>query len=89
MKSIFEKLQDYFNNTAEEKIKSDWSLTSKLDEINSPSIENFIDNCNYFIKLEDSPPDLGQNNFVNNFKNPNFTSDFFLSLIYGKSEFFT
>lgn len=83
MKSIFEKLQNYFNNTSGEQIAKDWESTSEFDNINSPTIEEFIEHSNYFIELEQCPPDLIQESFVNNIKNPNFTSDFFLTKNYG------
>ena len=88
MKSMFEKLQDYFNNTSEEQIAKDWNSTSEYDEINSPTVEEFIEHSSCFFMLENNPPDLKQESFVNNIKNPNFTSDFFLTNTYGKSKLF-
>jgi hypothetical protein len=88
MKSIFEKLQDYFDKTSENKIKADWQLTSKYDEVESPTIEEYLHHWNTFIKLDNVPPDLDQNNFVNNIKNPNFTSDFFLNKLKWKKQVF-
>ena len=86
MKSVFEKLQDYFNNTSQEQIKKDWYSLSKYDKINSPTVGEFIDESNYFFKLEYEIQDLTQKNFVNNIKNPKLTSDFFLNKTYGKSK---
>ena len=88
MKSIFEKLQDYFNNTSDEQIAKDWNSTSEFDNINSPTIEEFIEHSSCFFMLEPSPPNLELESFVNNIKNPNFTSDFFLTKTYGKSKLF-
>jgi hypothetical protein len=88
MKSIFEKLQDYFNNTSDEQVAKDWSSTSGSDNISSPTIEGFIAHTSCFFELENNPPDLDHESFVNNIKNPNFTSDFFLTKTYGKSKLF-
>ncbi|WP_424495375.1 hypothetical protein [Salinimicrobium sp. GXAS 041] len=88
MKSMFEKLQDYFNTTSREQIEKDWESTSKFDEVNGPSVEEFIECSSYFFELEKEKPDLNQESFVNNIKNPNFTSDFFLTSTYGKSKLF-
>lgn len=79
MKSIFEKLQDYFNTTSNEQIEKDWNSTSKFDEVSGPSVEEFIESSNYFFELDREKPDLSQESFVNNLKNPNFTSDFLLT----------
>lgn len=88
MKSIFEKLQDYFNNNSEAHIKKGWETTYEYDKINSPTVEDFIESYNYFYAVECKPPNLEQESFVNNIKNPNFTSDFFLNKTYGKSKLF-
>ena len=77
MKNLYEKLQDYFNNTTSEQIKADWDSTSKYDEIQSPTVDEFVENTEYFHMLEHEPPDLLQESFFNNIKNPKFTSDFF------------
>ncbi|MFB3306813.1 hypothetical protein, partial [Pseudomonas sp. AMR01] len=87
MKSMFEKLQDYFNNTSREQVVKDWELSSKYDEVISPNVEEFIECSRYFFELEKEIPDLNQESFVNNIKNPNFSSDFFLNNTYGKSKF--
>ncbi len=42
MNSIFEKLQDYFNNTSRDEIEKAWEATSKFDDVNSPTVEVFI-----------------------------------------------
>lgn len=76
MNSIFEKLQDYFNNTSRDEIEKAWEATSKFDDVNSPTVEVFIDSSSCFFSIEHELPDLNKENFVNNFKSPNFTSDF-------------
>ena len=41
-KTILEKLKEYFDNTSEEQIKKDWDKSAKYDEVNSPTIEQFM-----------------------------------------------
>lgn len=42
--TIAEKLKHYLDNTSEEQIKKDWEATAIFDNINSPTIEEFIKN---------------------------------------------
>lgn len=76
MNSIIEKLQYYFKNTSREEIEATWNATSIYNDVNSPTVEVFIDSASCFFPLENDPPDLNKENFVNNLESPNFTSDF-------------
>lgn len=77
MKNLFEKLQDYFNNTSEEQILKDWKSTEKFDNVNSPLVEDFIDTTNYFCTIKYDPLEyLRADSLFNTLKNPNFSSDF-------------
>ena len=42
MKTILENLKEYFDNTSEEQIAKDWKKTAKYDNVNSPTIEQFM-----------------------------------------------
>lgn len=77
METILDSLEKYFENTSLEQVKEDWKKTEKYDLIDSPSAESFILESKKLMdvgKLENLPPE----SFINNFKNPNFSSDFFL-----------
>ena len=52
MNSIFEKLQDYFNNTSRDEIEKAWEATSIFDDVNSPTVEVFIDSSSCFFSIE-------------------------------------
>lgn len=65
--------------------------TEKYDQVDSPAVEFFIRESKRLIdvgKLEESLP---SQNFINNFENPNFSSDFFTQILnngkHKKSEF--
>lgn len=77
METILDSLEKYFENTSLKQVKEDWKKTEKYDLIDSPSAESFILESKKLMdvgKLENLPPE----SFINNFKNPNFSSDFFL-----------
>ena len=79
MKNIFEKIQDYFNNTSEEQILKDWKSTENCDNVKSPTIDEFIEKTNYYYTLDDPLEHIeyiNQNNLYKTIKNPNFDSDF-------------
>lgn len=39
---VFKKLQKYFKSNSEEQIRKDWEKSSKFDDIESPKIDDFI-----------------------------------------------
>lgn len=73
--SISEMLRHYFNNTNIEEIVSVWESTSIYDDVNSPTVEVFIENVDCF-EIENDPPEFDSQNFDNTIESPNFTSDF-------------
>lgn len=78
METILERLKMYFDNTSPEQVKEDWEKAKKYDEIDSPNVETFIEVSKQLIdvgKLQSNSP---QENLINNFENPNFSSDFFI-----------
>lgn len=77
METILDRLKKYLENTSTEQVKKDWKKTEKYDQVDSPAVEFFIRESKRLIdvgKLEESLP---SQNFINNFENPNFSSDFF------------
>jgi len=86
--SIFEKLQNYFNNTNREEIERVWEETSVYNDVDSPTVEVFIESSGCFFNIKKSPPEISHQNFVNKIESPNFTSDFLFEQNYGKSKFF-
>jgi len=42
METILDRLKAYFDNTPDEKIELDWEKTKKYDEVNSPTVEEFL-----------------------------------------------
>ncbi|HLW06607.1 MAG TPA: hypothetical protein VKY45_03525 [Marinilabiliaceae bacterium] len=77
METILDRLKKYFKNTSLEQVKEDWKKTESYDLIDSPSAESFIFETKRLIdvgKHANLPPE----SFINNFENPNFSSDFFL-----------
>lgn len=42
MKTIEEKLEEYFKKTSEDKICEDWESTKKYNDVNSPSVNDFL-----------------------------------------------
>lgn len=42
MKSISDRLKEYFDITSEEQIKKDWDKTKSFDNANSPTIDEFL-----------------------------------------------
>ena len=42
MKTLLEKLKEYFDTTSEEQIKKDWEETKSLDDVDSPTIDEFL-----------------------------------------------
>jgi len=77
METILEKLKLYFENTPAEQVKVDWEKAKKYDEVVSPSIETFIEVSKQLIDVGKLQNNLPQGNLINNFENPNFSSDFF------------
>lgn len=78
MKTIYEKLLEYFETSESSKVQEDWESVSMYDKAESPNVEDFVQNSVYFSGLAQYPPDFEEQNFVNILENPNFTSDFFL-----------
>lgn len=77
METILDRLKKYFETTSIEQVKEDWNNTEKYDQIDSPSVQSFILETKKLIdvgKHQNLPPE----SFINNFENPNFSSDFFL-----------
>lgn len=44
MGSLLENLKRYFEENTEEQIQKDWDDTAKYDEVNSPLVEDFVNN---------------------------------------------
>ena len=44
MRTILDNLKEYFENTPAEQIKKDWDATSKYDQVNSPTVDEFLEN---------------------------------------------
>ena len=78
METMLDRLKKYFENTSNEQVMKDWKQTEKYDEIDSPSIETFIRESKLLIEVGKLEETLPPENFINNFENPNFSSDFFL-----------
>lgn len=81
MKSIVERLKSYFDSTSNEEIQRTWDSTEEFDYINSPSVKVFLDSASCINNTDLTPPpeEFEIENFINNLKSPNFTSDFFYS----------
>lgn len=78
METILDRLKKYFENTSIEQVKEDWEKTEKYDLIESPSAESFILETKKLIDVG-KHKNLPSESFINNFENPNFSSDFFLT----------
>jgi hypothetical protein len=78
METILDRLKVYFDNTPDEKIELDWAKTKKYDEVNSPTVEEFLRASRQLIDVGKLKNNLPTENLINNFENPNFSSDFFL-----------
>lgn len=77
MNTILQKLKKYYNSTSLEQIKKDWAKTAEYDQIDSPSVEFFISESKKLIDIGNQQNKLPPESFINNFKSPNFDSDFF------------
>lgn len=77
METILDRLKKYFENTSSEQVKEDWKKTEKYDQINSPSVGSFFQESERLIDVGKLNDNLPSQNFINNFENPNFSSDFF------------
>lgn len=78
MSTIYERLLTYFDSTPEEQIKKDWEATAQFSEIDSPDVEDFLENTNRcYIYFDHQESSLQTNkNLQTLIKNPKFTSDF-------------
>lgn len=79
MGTILQRLKKYFKDTSLEQIKKDWDKTEEYDQIDSPSVESFIFQTEKLIDIGKQKGNLPPESFIDNFKNPNFSSDFFLT----------
>ncbi|MBZ9627158.1 hypothetical protein LB450_03490 [Psychroflexus sp. CAK1W] len=79
METILERLKMYFENTSPEQVKDDWEKTKKYDKVESPNVETFIEVSKQLIDVGILQNNLPPEDLINNFENPNFSSDFFLS----------
>jgi len=43
METILDRLKNYFENTSEAQIKKDWDATEKYDDVNSPTVDEFLE----------------------------------------------
>jgi hypothetical protein len=77
MGTILERLKMYFENTSPEQVKEDWAKTEKYDKVESLSVETFIEVSKQLIDVGKLQDNLPSENLINNFENPNFSSDFF------------
>lgn len=77
METILDRLKEYFENTSSEQVKEDWKKTEIYDQVNSPAVGSFFQESKHLIDVGKLYENLPQQNFINNFENPNFSSDFF------------
>ncbi|TDD78408.1 hypothetical protein [Flavobacterium caseinilyticum] len=77
MNNILEDLKKYFQDTPQEQIMKDWAETEKFDKV-GPSIEEFLTKTKLYFKLEEEKLLLSQPNFLDNIKNPKYSSGFSL-----------
>jgi len=49
---MLDRLKNYFENTSEAQIKKDWEATEKYDDVNSPKVDEFLEELNKNIKME-------------------------------------
>lgn len=77
METILDKLKAYYENTPDEQINLDWEKSKKYDDVDSPSVEDFIKISQQLIDVGKLEQKLSKENLINNFENPNFSSDFF------------
>jgi hypothetical protein len=77
MKTILDRLKEYFENTSSEQVKEDWKKTEKYDQVNSPPVGSFFQESKRLIDVGKLDENLPSQSFINNFKNPSFSSDFF------------
>jgi len=87
MDTILEKLKKYFNESSPEKVRNDWAKTKKYDSVDSPSAETFIEVSKQLIDVGKLQNNLPPENLINNFENPNFSSDFFLNKFIDHGEY--
>lgn len=40
---MLDRLKNYFDNTSEAQIKKDWDATEKYDDVNSPTVDEFLE----------------------------------------------
>lgn len=78
MDTILDRLKNYFENTSTEQVKEDWKETEKYDQVDSPAVEAFFRESKRLIDVGKVEENLPSQNFISNFENPNFNSDFFL-----------
>lgn len=77
METILERMKKYFENTSAEQVKEDWAKTEKYDKVESPNVDTFIEISNQLIDIGKPRYNLPSKSLINNFENPNFSSDFF------------
>ena len=62
MKSVHELLEEYLENTPNEKIKKDWDSLAHFDKTGSPTVNEFLErNKKYLFDLEESKDEKDQN----------------------------
>ncbi len=73
---FYEELKAYFENTAQDKVMTDWAATEEYDSM-GPTVDEFLfySQKYYKVHLEDLH-DIGIH-FIENNLNPEFTSGFF------------
>lgn len=77
MGNLLVKLKEYFESTSTEQIKKDWESTAKYDHIESLSAESFLTEAKRSIDIGGLQLKTFSESFIDNFKSPNFDSDFF------------
>lgn len=77
MGSLLQKLKEYFDNTPLDQIKKNWESTAVFDQIDSPSVESYLADSKHWIDIGKLQLKTSSESFINNFKSPNFDSDFF------------
>lgn len=82
MASLLQKLKAYFEEHSFEEIQKAWEETASYDEIDSPSVEEFITTSKELMEIDNQQRNFPKESFINNFKNPNFGSDFFYLIMH-------
>ncbi|MCT3721324.1 hypothetical protein [Elizabethkingia anophelis] len=77
MKTIFENLKSYFQNTSKDQIERDWADTEKYDNV-GPEIGEFIRQSIFFYEVEKRNTYWEFSCQHEIIENPKFASDFFL-----------